>query len=317
MAVMSLSETMIGLLSLGGLVEMGRSGQLSFQSLLTVDGANALLPPLIPILLALEFALLALINWRRPKHLRDAYELPVLNYFANNALLSIAGINAGAICYYFASQIAPFTAPVNVVGFVYAFTVYSLSHYLFHYSCHKVRILWCLHSPHHVPRYMNLSVYHAAFFLHSVYAVTVRITISTLLGVPLPLLILVVLIDETWGAFIHIGHDFWPRGEIGFLRRVILMPSHHRVHHARNPEYIDKNYCNTLPLWDKVFGTLQHQIATVKPEYGIARDVNYSSLTDTYCGEFLLLLRDIRNADSIKDRLLYVVKPPGWRPAGL
>jgi sterol desaturase/sphingolipid hydroxylase (fatty acid hydroxylase superfamily) len=312
---MSFLNTATQLLSLGGIVGMANTNRLTIHSLLSINGAEALLAPSIPILLAIEFALLLWIHRRRLPQLRDAYEIPTLNYFANTALLALAGINAGAVCYLFASRFAPFTVPVSALGFLYVFAVYSLGHYLFHYSCHKVRFLWCLHSPHHAPRHMNLSVYHASFYLHGSYATGVRAAVCGLLGVPLPLLILTVLIDETWGAFIHIGHEVWPRGEVPFLRRFIMMPSHHRVHHARNPEYIDKNYCNTLPLWDKVFGTLQDELPTVKPEYGINRNVDDRSLIDTYCGEFLLLLKDIRGARSIKEAAMYLFKPPGWCPA--
>jgi hypothetical protein len=76
------------------------------------------------------------------------------------------------------------------------------------------------------------------------------------------------------------------------------------------------NYCNTLPIWDKIFGTLQHEIPGVKPVYGITREVKRLSFTDMYFGEIGLLWRDIKNAASWRDRLMHIVMPPGWRPAG-
>jgi sterol desaturase/sphingolipid hydroxylase (fatty acid hydroxylase superfamily) len=123
-----------------------------------------------------------------------------------------------------------------------------------------------------------------------------------------------MVVDGCWGSLIHIGHDLMPSGRLGWLNNVILTPSHHRVHHARNPVYIDKNYCNLLPIWDRVFGTYQAELPSVKPEYGITRNVKENSFIDAYFGEFALLFKDVRNAPSWRARLLYVFMPPGWDP---
>jgi hypothetical protein len=74
------------------------------------------------------------------------------------------------------------------------------------------------------------------------------------------------------------------------------------------------NYCNTLPIWDKIFGTLQDEMPGVKPVYGVTRDVKHLSFADMYFGEIGLLIRDIRNAPSLKIAIMHIVMPPGWTP---
>ncbi len=95
---------------------------------------------------------------------------------------------------------------------------------------------------------------------------------------------------------------------------MILSPSDHRVHHARNPEYIDKNFCNTLTLWDKLFGTYKEENDGTPIEYGTSPKVNQTSFFDMYMGEFFRLFKDIKNTDSLKNKILYCIMPPSWSP---
>jgi Fatty acid hydroxylase superfamily len=120
--------------------------------------------------------------------------------------------------------------------------------------------------------------------------------------------------EVTWGTFIHAGERSFRTGRLGPARFLVITPSYHRVHHARNPLYMDTNFCTLLPFWDWVFGTLQPLRDEVTIEYGITRDVDVTRFADFYFGEFLLLARDLGNTRSWRTRLLYLVKPPGWAP---
>jgi hypothetical protein len=85
---------------------------------------------------------------------------------------------------------------------------------------------------------MNLSVSYAHFFLEAPYADVIRTSICILLGVSPPLLFFIMFIDGTWGAFIHVGEGLLKDGRLGILNKLLLTPSHHRVHHAKNPLYM-------------------------------------------------------------------------------
>jgi len=163
---------------------------------------------------------------------------------------------------------------------------------------------------------MNLSVTYAHFFLEAPYADVIRTTICILMGVNPPLLFIIMFIDGTWGAFIHVGENMLKSGKLGFLEKIILTPSHHRVHHARNPLYMDTNFCNLLNIWDKAFGTYQPVNDKVPMEYGITRKMNPNSFWDVYFGEIACLFKDVYRAPGIKNKLLYIIMPPGWSHTG-
>jgi hypothetical protein len=78
--------------------------------------------------------------------------------------------------------------------------------------------------------------------------------------------------------------------------------------------YLDTNFANVLPFWDWLFGTLQPIKEEAKLDYGIIRDLDVTNFSDLYFGEIVLLYRDIKNANGIKNKLLYFVRPPGWTP---
>ena len=131
---------------------------------------------------------------------------------------------------------------------------------------------------------MNLSVTYMHFFLEAPYADVIRTSICILAGVNPPMLFLIMAIDGTWGAFIHVGENVLKDARMGWLGRLILTPSHHRVHHARNAVYIDTNFCNLLNIWDRVFRTYQPEDLSVRIEYGITRPVKTRSFMDMYFG---------------------------------
>jgi hypothetical protein len=124
----------------------------------------------------------------------------------------------------------------------------------------------------------------------------------------------IISIDAAWGIFIHVSEDALKDGRLGFLRHVVITPSHHRVHHSKNHLYLDTNFANVLPVWDWLMGTLQPIREEVKAEYGLMRELDVTNFSDLYFGEMLLLWRDVKNAYGIKDKLLHIFMPPGWTP---
>ena len=291
-------------------LELLQSGDLS--ALTTYDGLRAVIRPAIPLLLIFE-AVLGLI-YRKPQS--KVYRVNFLIYVCNRFIGRFVSFGMVLFCIGLFQRYAPFQVSLNWFGFIYAYLVWELGHFLYHYLAHKVRLLWCLHSTHHAPEDMNLSVTHAHFFLEAPYADTIRTTVCILLGVQPELLFLIMFIDGTYGAFIHIGDNLVKDARFGVLNKIMLTPSHHRVHHARNPLYIDTNFCNLLNVWDRIFGTYQEEDRSLKIDYGINRKMNSGSFLDVYFGEFVALGRDLRAAPGLKNKLLYLLMPPGWHPGG-
>lgn len=275
--------------------------------------AELFVPPIFPFLLILEFCVI--LTREGVKQIRIAYKIPFYMYFANTLLSGTIALGLLSATQNFFSMSAPFVVETQIWGVVYTYLVWEFSHYVYHFTSHKVRLLWCFHSPHHAPAHMNLSVLHSGFPLQGAYAIFVRTGICTLLGVSAPLLAFAMVVDGCWGALIHVSETVWPDGSIrGFLGSILISPIHHRIHHSRNSEYTDKNYCNTLSVWDRFFGTFQSEIPGIKPIYGIQRNVDYDSFLDIYLGELKSLCRDVAGAKTLKDKILLFIMPPGWAP---
>lgn len=299
-----------GLFGLEGVLGMLGSGDP--RSLLTYEGLAAVVAPLAPLLLAVEvFRSLVLRTFRI-----GAYRIPVLACLTNALIGRFVSVGTVLVCIGLLAPLAPLRLPMNAWGFVVGYVVWELAHYVYHCLGHKVRLLWCLHATHHAPEHMNLSVSHAHFFLEAPYADLVRTSICILLGVPPPMLFVIMLIDGTWGAFIHVGDALLRKADLGVLGRFVLTPSHHRVHHARNAAYVDTNYGNLLNIWDRLFGTYQPERPDLAPEYGIAGRTGSTGFLDAYFGELVALARDVRRAPGPRNKLMYLFMPPGWSHTG-
>jgi sterol desaturase/sphingolipid hydroxylase (fatty acid hydroxylase superfamily) len=214
----------------------------------------------------------------------------------------------------FFQQFALFTIEKNWYGWLYAYLMWELSYWIWHYAAHRVRLFWCLHSPHHAPAEMNLTVAWVHFFAEGYYTAAIQVPILMIMGVRPEMVAIILVIDGTWGTFIHAGEDAFKNGKLGILEKLFITPSHHRVHHAKNPLYMDTNFCVLLPFWDWLFGTLQNEKEEVKIEYGITREMDVTNFIDFYFGECICLYRDLKATKGFRNKLALAFMPPGWTP---
>ena len=295
---------------ISGLLDMYKSGD--YSKLLTLDGIFAMVSPVIPLILVLE--IIRALVYKRFKI--EDYKVSFFVFVFNRVVSRFISIAAVAFCIAVLEKYSIFTSSLKWYWLIYGYIIWEFSHFIYHFLAHKIRILWCLHSTHHAPQQMNLFVSFSHFFLEGPYADVIRTSICILLGVSPPLLFLIMFIDGTWGAFIHVGENIIKDGRLGFLNNIILTPSHHRVHHAKNPQYLDTNFCNLLNIWDKVFKTYKVEERKTNPVYGITRKMNPNNFMDVYFGEIVALWKDVRKAPGVKNKLLYIVMPPGWSHTG-
>ncbi|GGW48559.1 sterol desaturase family protein [Arenibacter certesii] len=303
-------DEIIGFLGISQAWEILNTG--NYSALKTYDGMVALIRPILPLLLLLEFTL-GLI-YKKPQI--KVYKVNFLIYIFNRFIGRFIAIAMVVWIIGWLQPFALFQTKMTWYWFVYGYIVWEFGHFLYHYWGHKVRLFWCLHSTHHAPEDMNLTVTHAHFFLEAPYADAIRTTVCILLGVSPTMLFIIMFIDGTYGSFIHVGENILKDGRLGFLNKFILTPSHHRVHHAKNPLYMDTNFCNLLNIWDKVFGTYQEEVKEVKVEYGITREMDSGNFFDVYFGEIVALVKDVIKAPGIKNKILYIFMPPGWSHTG-
>ncbi|MGY1984086.1 sterol desaturase family protein [Nocardia gipuzkoensis] len=191
-----------------------------------------------------------------------------------------------------------------------AFVVVDLVWYIYHRMSHEVRILWAAHQAHHNSRYLN-------------YFTALRQKwnpwFELFLWLPLPLLGLPVWVVFTTFSFNLIFQFFLHTERIDRLPRwvefVFNTPSHHRVHHGSDPDYLNKNYGGILIIWDRMFGSFREE--THQATYGLVENIDSYNLLTLQFHEYGSVIRDVRRATRLRDRLGYLFGPPGWAPHGV
>lgn len=191
------------------------------------------------------------------------------------------------------------------------FFLYSFFQYFTHFISHKIRIFWCLHEVHHSSTQLNgtAGIRNSIFDLISTEILYLFIPF---LGVPPIVYLIIYSISKAWGSFIHINEK--TVSNIPILNKFIVDPAIHQVHHAQNLIYLDKNYSEVTPIYDKLFGTFQPKTEPII--YGASNHPPNLGFWDTHLFEFRNLKNDIKSVDLWKHKLLYLIKPPGWSPEG-
>ena len=189
-----------------------------------------------------------------------------------------------------------------------AIVLWDLLYYWEHRWMHEVRLFWAHHVTHHSSERYNLST--ALRQPWSPYLLWWVFWPMSLLGYDSATIRRAGQLNLLYQYWIHTeAIDRLPRA----AEAVLNTPSHHRVHHGANPQYLDRNYGGILIVWDKLFGTFEPEVRRVK--YGLTKNLaTYHPLRIGY-HEFVDLARDVRHARSWSDRVGYVVRRPGWRPA--
>lgn len=191
-----------------------------------------------------------------------------------------------------------------------AFVALDFMGYWVHRIQHRVNFFWNAHLVHHSSEEFNLACALRQSISSIVRIFTIFLLPAALLGVPAKVIAVV--------APLHLFAQFWYHtrhiGKMGWLEHIIVTPSHHRVHHAINPEYMDKNYSQIFIIWDKLFGTFQEEMETVPPVYGITRPVATWNPIKINFMHVWLLIQDAWRTKSWRDKLRIWFMPTGWRP---
>ncbi len=211
---------------------------------------------------------------------------------------------------YLYQHLAPYKwSPRSPLAWVVLVLLIDLSYYWFHRASHRVNALWAIHVVHHQSEEYNFSVALRQGWLEPLAQVPFLAPIA-LLGFPPEMFLTVYTLHTLW--------QFWPhtRG-VGKLAidRWLNSPSNHRVHHAANPAYIDKNYSGGLLVWDRVFGTFTPEAE--EPAYGTVKPLaSFNPLWANLAG-WVEMARLARRCPRFIDKLSVPFRPPEWRPREL
>ena len=194
-----------------------------------------------------------------------------------------------------------------VIGFI------SLDFYVYwnHRWRHRYNILWNDHVIHHSSEEYNLPVALRQTIGDVVDIYFFLLFPAAFFGIPTDVISVLAVVMLFGGFWYHTQLI----GKLGFLEKIIVTPSHHRIHHAINPIYLDRNFGGILIIWDKLFGTFQEELPDEKPIYGITRQVSTWNPIKINFIHIMLLIKDAWRTNSIKDKFRIWFMPTGWRPA--
>ena len=201
-----------------------------------------------------------------------------------------------------------------VIGvWVALFLLEDLTYYIFHRLSHERRFWWAAHVNHHSSQHYNLSTALRQTWTGGVNGSWLPWLALAFLGFP-PAMIFVQ-------KGISLVYQFWIHTEAvrrlpAPLEYVLNTPSHHRVHHARNPRYLDRNYGGILIIWDRIFGTFEPEADDEPCRYGIVKNLGDFNLFRAVFHEWSAIVDDVRRAATPREALMYLFGPPGWRPDG-
>lgn len=228
-----------------------------------------------------------------------------------NAIKSVLGLTVIILGYkelhgYF----AVFEIKMQWWTYLMAFVLLDFATYWYHRLAHSINVFWVRHVIHHsgedfntatalrqsISKFLNISV----FFLIP----------AAIIGVPPKIIALVTPIHLFVQVWYHTEHI----GKLGWLEYIIVTPSQHRVHHAINEVYIDKNLSPVFCIWDRFFGTFQEELDEEPCVYGVTRQVNTWNPILINLDHLWLLLQDAWRTDRWWDKMRIWFMPTGWRP---
>jgi sterol desaturase/sphingolipid hydroxylase (fatty acid hydroxylase superfamily) len=252
-------------------------------------------------------------GWRKGKDtVRNMDMVSSLTSGVTNVTKDVIGLYLVVLAYpFFLRTLAITHVPNQLLTYVIAFIALDFAGYWVHRLQHVTNFFWNGHIVHHSSEEFNL----ACALRQSVSAIVKTFAIfllpAALFGVP-DIVVATV-------APLHLFAQFWYHTQhinrMGWLEKIIVTPSHHRVHHAINKEYIDKNYGQIFIFWDKMFGTYQEELKDIPPVYGITRPVRTWNPIKINFLHAWLLIKDAWRTSNWKDKFLLWFKPTGYRPA--
>lgn len=191
-----------------------------------------------------------------------------------------------------------------------AFVLYDFCYYWLHRLGHKRNVLWAAHSVHHQSEEYNLTTALRQTSSGFIFSWLFYLPLA-LLGVPPLVFITVASLNLLYQFWVHTRHI----PKLGWLEWVLITPSNHRVHHAQNPAYLDRNYGGVFILWDRLFGTFKEEDPAEPVVFGVTTPLASWNPLWANLQFYAQLWHDARRADSLWDKLRIWFMPTGWRPA--
>ncbi len=210
---------------------------------------------------------------------------------------------------YQAAHLLPFSES-RAWHWAVAFVLVDLCYWAYHWASHRVNFFWAMHVVHHSSEEYNLSTALRQSWFTNLVSWVFYAPLA-ILGVPPLMFTLCITLNILYQFWIHTRTV----GKLGWFERLFNTPSHHRVHHGIDPEYIDKNYAGVFITWDKLFGTFTAE--REEPNFGTVKPLASFNPFWANVEGFAHLYDMSRRTRRLRDKLLVWIKPPEWQPEDL
>lgn len=243
---------------------------------------------------------------------RDALTSLVMG--AGNVVVTIT---LGFVAYgffMFLWRLTPLDLGSSALVVAVCFVLDDLRYYWVHRYGHRIRWVWASHVNHHSSQHYNLTTALRQTWTGTFTLMMVVRAPLILLGFHPAMVLFVGGLNLVYQFWIHTeAIDKMPR----WFEAVMNTPSHHRVHHGRNPRYLDSNYAGVFIIWDKMFGTFVPEQAEERPDYGLVHNLGTFNPLRVAFHEWLGIFHDVTQSGlTIRERLMYAFAPPGWSHDG-
>ncbi len=259
-----------------------------------------------PIVLAMIFVELLISTWQNKKYYKKEDTLCTIGLLTGNIIVafSIKGLTLAFHFYLYQFKVLELASILPLWAmWVLTFIMIDFVFYIYHRMSHRVRFLWAIHLSHHSSEEMNFAVSFRQAWFGPISKIPFFMVLP-LLGFDPTIIAVAGVMSTLWGI---VGHTQIV-GKLGFVEWVFNTPSHHRVHHGSNKQYIDKNYGNLLIIWDKMFGTFEPEEEPVK--FGLVNNVNTYNPTKITFMAWASMINDIKNKNNFGERLNTFIEPP-------
>jgi sterol desaturase/sphingolipid hydroxylase (fatty acid hydroxylase superfamily) len=269
------------------------------------------------LLIAMPFFLLLIVIEKTYGYFKGVNHIPMMDSISSissgmtNVVKEILGLSVAIISYqWMVSKLAFLHLEATAITYLVAFFVIDFYGYWSHRWAHQINFFWNKHAIHHSSEEFNLACALRQPISSFINLFTFLLLPAAFLGVPAEVIAITLPL--------HLFLQFWYHtryiGKLGFLEKIIVTPSHHRVHHAINPEYMDRNHGQIFIFWDKLFGTFQEELDHVPAVFGITRPAETWNPIRINFQHLGLLISDAYRAENWRDKFTIWFQPTGWRP---
>ena len=274
-----------------------------------VDWKQVLLIGMSPVFLltfAIEWQVMKGRGQREQFHWKDILaNLSLGGAYQVFELAAHALFTAAAVAWFWQHRL--FDIPINAWTLVPIMLGVEFCYYGFHRTSHRVRWFWSAHVVHHSGEHMNMTTAMRQSLLYSITGWWLFFMPLVLLGVSPAVVFFLYAVDLSYQYFVHTESV---RKLHPWIEYVFVTPSHHRVHHGRNPQYIDRNFGGVLIIFDRLFGSFEPE--DEKVDYGIPRQVKSYNFIVLNFHEFMDMWKDVLRPGPLMQRLRHLWAPPEW-----